>query len=182
MEDIMGFVRKSEALPQGLELSLEPVPVKIIFEELAFLFQDKAQDKDVQLNFKLDPPDLMVFAERVSLINEVLGNLLSNSIKFSFPRCAIDISASAPHHDFVEIVIRDHGMGMDQDMLKNVFDLSKKHSRPGTQGERGIGFGMPLVKAYVDAYGGFIEVKSIAADKDPERAGTKVCITLPAAP
>jgi signal transduction histidine kinase len=182
MESIIHFVRKSESMPQGVELPRQPVPLQDIFEELAFLFQDRAQDKDLQLNFKLDPPDLTVFAERVSLVNEVLGNLLSNSIKFSFPRTAIDISACATHRGFVTIVIRDRGVGMEAALLKNLFDFSKKQSRPGTQGERGIGFGMPLVKAYIDAYGGTIEVESMTMDKDPRLAGTKVSITLPAVP
>jgi signal transduction histidine kinase len=56
--------------------------------------------------------------------------------------------------------IVDQGIGIPAEILENLFSLSKKTSRPGTEGESGTGFGMPLVYATMKAYGGRIEIES----------------------
>jgi signal transduction histidine kinase len=181
LEDISRFIRKSETMPQGMDMSLSPIRLQDVFDELSFLFEDKAREKNIQLRFSWDSPELTVMAERISLSNEVLGNLISNAIKFSYPQSVIEIRATLQKPGRVLITIRDQGMGMDQPTVHRLFDPLKKQSRPGTSGERGIGFGMPLAKAYVDAYGGHIEVESIPVEENRPHAGTTVRLFLNAA-
>lgn len=181
IEEIIGFIRKKELMENGERMELGPVALKDIFDELAFLFHDRALNKNIVLNFDLKSPDLLVLAEPVSLSNEVLANLISNAIKFSFPGSQVDIRATPTKDGRVVIIIQDQGIGMDAATLASLFDPSVKQSRPGTQGERGIGFGMPLAKAYVDAYGGRIEVQSSCQDPHHKNSGTILCVTLDAA-
>jgi signal transduction histidine kinase len=180
IEDIVGFIRKKEMMESGEVMSLGTVRLKNTFDELAFLFQDRAQEKNISLHFELEQSDLAVLAEPVSLSNEVLGNLISNAIKFSFPGTSVCIRASRTKNSRVRITIEDQGMGMDAATVAQLFDSSIRQSRVGTQGEKGIGFGMPLAKAYVDAYGGSIEAQSQIADDSPNQ-GTRISITLDAA-
>jgi signal transduction histidine kinase len=180
IEEIIGFIRKKELMENGESMELGPVALQDIFDELAFLFHDRALDKDIVLNFDLKHPDLMVLAEPVSLSNEVLANLISNAIKFSYPGSQVHIRAAQTKDGRVAITIQDQGIGMDAATLASLFDPSVKQSRPGTQGERGIGFGMPLAKAYVDAYGGLIEVQSSCQDPHQKNSGTTLRITLDA--
>ncbi|ETR73278.1 MAG: hypothetical protein OMM_07053 [Candidatus Magnetoglobus multicellularis str. Araruama] len=57
-------------------------------------------------------------------------------------------------------------------------NVSKSTNRPGTHGEQGTGFGMPLVRKFMKKYGGTIQIAS-KSDKDyPEDHGTKVCLTF----
>lgn len=181
IEEIVGFIRKKEMMESGEVMALGPVLLKSTFDELAFLFQDRAEEKNIKLHFDLEHPDLAVLAEPVSLSNEVLGNLISNAIKFSFPGTPIHIRASRTKNGRVRIVIEDKGLGMDAATVAQLFDSTIRQSRVGTQGEKGIGFGMPLAKAYVDAYGGSIEAQSQIATDDSKIQGTTISITLDAA-
>jgi signal transduction histidine kinase len=54
----------------------------------------------------------------------------------------------------VLITIQDYGLGMPESIRENLFDATKKTTRLGTAGERGTGFGMPIVKSYVEKLGG----------------------------
>ncbi|WP_141733332.1 sensor histidine kinase [Oligoflexus tunisiensis] len=181
IEDIVGFIRKKESMESGEELELGPVLLQQVFDEIAFLFQDKALEKRIELNFSLEHPGLAIQAEPVSFSNEVMGNLVSNAIKYSFPDSRVDIDASLNPDGRVIITISDSGLGMDAGTLESFFDPSKKQRRQGTNGEKGIGFGMPLAKAYIDAYGGKIEVESRAREEHPLNSGTTVRIVLDAA-
>lgn len=181
IEDIVGFIRKKETMESGETMELGAVALKSVFDELAFLFHDRALEKEIVLNFELEDTQLAVQAEPVSLSNEVLGNLISNAIKFSQPGSKVLIHATRAKQGRVVITIRDHGIGMNAGTLSKLFDPAAKQSRQGTRGERGIGFGMPLAKAYVDAYGGLIEVISLPTEQDAAKAGTTVRIILDAA-
>ncbi|HYX34429.1 MAG TPA: sensor histidine kinase [Oligoflexus sp.] len=181
IEDIVGFIRKTETIESGDQLELGPVPLARVFENLAFLFLDRATDKGIQLTFDLEQPNMTVWAESVSLSNEVLGNLISNAIKFSFPGAEIKVRAAFRRDGKVMISVQDRGVGMDLQILADLFDLTKKQSRPGTQGEKGIGFGMPLAQTYVHAYGGVIEAESIPMEKDTQTCGTTLRIILESA-
>ena len=71
---------------------------------------------------------------------------------------------------------------MPQEILDQLFDPNAQTSRPGTKKESGTGYGMPIVKSFIDAYGGTISVESIeqTSEDDPD-AGTTFEITLKAA-
>ena len=49
---------------------------------------------------------------------------------------------------------------MPSDLVADLFDISKATSRPGTSGELGTGFGMPLMARFMKIYGGSISVES----------------------
>ena len=59
-----------------------------------------------------------------------------------------------------------------QDIQKNLFSFTEYTSRTGTMGEKGTGFGMPLVKSFMDLYGGTIEIESREKVKGEEAHGT----------
>lgn len=100
-----------------------------------------------------------VFVEPVSFKNQVLINIFSNSIKFSPENGKIFVSAYRRGRT-VTVEVRDEGIGIPQEILANLFDLTKKTSRPGTSGEMGSGFGMHIMKSFIDLYKGSVEVTS----------------------
>jgi signal transduction histidine kinase len=180
IEDIINFVRKTESLNQKRKkgLQLESVSLQDVFDELAFVFEKRAAEKDIKLLFHLEQANLCVRAERVSLCNEVLGNLLSNAIKFSYPNSEIKISAAKAPFRKIAISVQDRGVGIAPDALRNLFDVTRNRSTPGTEGEKGTGYGMPLVQNFVEAFHGKLRVESITAAKDQSRSGTSVEILL----
>ncbi|HYX32453.1 MAG TPA: HAMP domain-containing sensor histidine kinase [Oligoflexus sp.] len=181
IEEIMHFVRKTEALNQGMAMSMTSVSLAEVFAKLTFLFEEKARDKGIELKFSLESPDLAVHAEKVTLSHEVLGNLLSNAIKFSSPGGTVRLDARRHESDSILITVQDQGVGMSRETLSRLFDPHQNRSEPGTAGEQGIGYGMPLAKALLDAYAAMIEVDSTPVALDPERCGTIFRIFIRAA-
>jgi nitrogen-specific signal transduction histidine kinase len=74
-----------------------------------------------------------------------------------------------------------NGMGMPAEIVQHLFDVSKGHSRKGTGGEKGTGFGMPLMNKFVRQFGGSVEVISRDVAEHPGDSGTEFRIYLPLA-
>lgn len=70
------------------------------------------------------------------------------------------------------IKICDRGIGMPDDILNKIFDATASTSRPGTNNKQGIGFGMPIMKSYVEKCLGRVEVESKTIDHFPMDHGT----------
>ncbi len=154
---------------------LEAVPVRAAFEEALLLAEDRVRAKELRV--VVDLPTTSVVAEPCSLINSVFGNILSNAIKFSPRGAAIEVSAVA-EGGIVCVRLRDHGIGMPPTVLEHLFDVGRSHSRKGTDGEKGTGFGMPLMKKFVTQYGGNVEVVSRDQSSHPDDHGTEFKVTL----
>jgi two-component system sensor histidine kinase/response regulator len=103
---------------------------------------------------------VQVLAENISLVNSVLNNILTNSLKFT-PAGKSVTASLVVSPDQVMLSIKDEGIGIPKDILSNLFDpLARNTHRDGTNGEAGTGFGMPLVKDFMTAYGGNVDVIS----------------------
>lgn len=160
-KEIMGYVAQKEALESGKqEIDFAPVNLNIIFEKVKFIFLDQLESRKITLsvNYSIEK-NPYVMAELVSLSNNVINNIVSNSIKFSPDNSEIIISTWRDKNS-VFITIEDFGIGMSEELMKDVFSTTIKTSRPGVRGEKGTGFGMPLAKSYMIKYGGDLIVES----------------------
>ncbi|MCP4150108.1 MAG: hybrid sensor histidine kinase/response regulator [bacterium] len=174
--EIIEHVREMEALKSGKkELKLGPVNLKPAFFDAIDALQHKLERKNITLDFQpgLEALEQVVVAERVSLTTNVLGNLLSNAIKFSYPDSMLRITISREGR-LVTVQLKDSGTGMPADILENIFSMSYSTSRSGTMGEKGTGFGMPIVKKYMQIYGGEIKIESKNVDEFPANHGTEI--------
>jgi two-component system sensor histidine kinase/response regulator len=164
-------IRRAEDKP----LAIGPVALPEAIREALLIAEGRLQDK--QLVVSVEGPDLAVLAEPCALINSVLGNVISNAAKFSHPGGAIEIRTRL-EGEMACVTIRDHGVGMPPEVLAQLFDVSKGHSRTGTAGERGTGFGMPLMKKFVTLFGGRVEVEAWEQDAHPAEHGTRFSLWL----
>ncbi len=114
-----------------------------------------------------------VIADKTST-ESILINLLSNAIKFSYSKSDIKISAILKDN-FVEVSIKDYGIGISREDLENIFSHQMKFTKAGTMGEKGTGLGLTLVKEHIEKNGGKFWIES-----EPEK-GTTVYFTLPLA-
>lgn len=177
-ERMIRQIRDLEAIEAGKkEMKITSVNLDQVIRHIQFLYQDRLQEKNI--NLKVDAPaGLHVMAEPDSFNNQIIGNLIANAIKFSEHDETIAFTATDGGQGEVEIKIIDHGVGMPQDLLDTVFDPAVKTSRKGTDGEAGTGFGMPLVKAFIDAIGGSISIESRTAGGKSSNHGTTITLTL----
>lgn len=137
--------------------------LKSSLEESLSHFREQLQAKNISYKIKFDnnlDSHLRVIVDPPSFVNSVLSNLISNSIKFSYPDSLIEINILAAGENKVEIQFKDNGIGMSEEMVSNVFSFSHNISRDGTNGEKGTGFGLPILKKYIEIYEGEISVIS----------------------
>ena len=173
--DVINLVREMRAMEyKGIELS--SINLLETVKESQILIGEKLAEKKIDLYIDVHPK-ITVIAEKRSLVNSVLNNILTNAIKFSFEGSSITISATI-EDSLVRLSIRDSGIGIPENLLANLFDVSKSTSRTGTNGEKGTGFGMPLMKKFVELYGGSVQVKSKPKDQNNEDHGTEFIIRL----
>ncbi len=158
---------------------LSPVSLRAAVVESIQLVEDRLKAKSIVP--RVSVPDVQVLAEQGALVGSVLVNLLVNAAKFSRPGAALEISGDIAG-DIVRLRVRDHGIGIPAAMLENLFEVTKSTSRPGTGGEKGTGFGMPLVKKFVGLFGGSIRVESRDEALHPDDSGTEFTIDFRRAP
>ncbi|MCG8634617.1 MAG: hybrid sensor histidine kinase/response regulator [Desulfobacterales bacterium] len=178
---IITLVRDFMALKdKKAKLTLMKLNLKRLVDISQSILMNMIREK--QLTVAVDiSSDIFIRVDEASFINSVLNNLLTNAIKFSFPGSQIGIRAETVQdgdRETTVLYITDHGIGIPEDMVGNLFDIKESLSRPGTEGEMGTGFGMPLVKTFVEAYGGTIEVRSKEKTEGEDDHGTTVIISL----
>ncbi|NOQ17412.1 MAG: response regulator [Methyloprofundus sp.] len=175
--DTIDLVRKMRCIEEE-KVSIRTVPSNLnkMVQTSCAIVKNKFSDKNIELVIDLSD-DLIVMVEEVSFVNSVLNNLLTNALKFSYADSQIIIRAQLIKQT-VNLVIQDFGVGMSQELSEDMFKMEKSTTRPGTSGELGTGFGMPLVKKFIQLYGGEIKVLSQKESADNPAHGTEVILSL----
>ncbi|MFK7824716.1 MAG: 7TM diverse intracellular signaling domain-containing protein [Oligoflexales bacterium] len=181
IKDITAAVRELQANELNKKpLQINSIDLFKIIESAKFIFEQKLKNKDIALKSNISEPGLfMVMAEEVSLSHNVINNILSNAIKFSPKNSEIILNAKEiPDSNEIEISIQDFGIGMPKQLCESLFKLEHKTNRVGTAGEKGTGFGLPLVKSFVELYHGEVKVESYPQEEFPSSHGTVFKIFL----
>jgi PAS domain S-box-containing protein len=117
------------------------------------LFCDSANVKGISIKNTISE-DIFLFADP-NMIQLIIRNLLSNAIKFSFPESEIILSAIILNGQ-VEVSVKDSGVGMDIEKVRNLFRIDIQNSTLGTAKETGTGLGLLLCKDMVNLHKGTI--------------------------
>lgn len=134
------------------------------------------QAKKKNINISLMSNESIVVKADEEMIQVVLRNVLSNAIKFTGNDGEIVVSSglyAQNEGDMAVVSVKDSGVGMDDEVKINVFNLGQNTSLPGTNNEKGTGLGLILCKEFVEIHHGKIWVESIVGK------GTTVHFTLP---
>jgi len=94
------------------------------------------------------------------MLNTVFRNLISNAVKFSQLYGRVEIGIERTSEKEITLYIKDNGIGMDAEIINNLFQIDKKVSRLGTDGETSTGLGLLLCKEFIDIHKGSIRVES----------------------
>lgn len=133
----------------------------------------KLSAKYKKISLVNEVPDRITVHADQNILNVVLGNLISNSIKFTNHGGTIIIK-SRLNNRIVEVTVEDNGIGIEKNLLDKIFSIDQGHIRNGTADERGSGLGLVLCKEFIIKSGGEIVVES-----EPGH-GSKFTICLPA--
>jgi signal transduction histidine kinase len=149
----------------------EQVNLAELVEHLTQSVSFAASSKHIELVSEVDQFQ-EIWADRNST-EIILRNLIGNALKFTPEHGSITVSASQDNRQF-RINVRDTGVGMSADKVKQLFKLDAK-STYGTKGEKGVGLGLQLVAEFTKLNKGEIHVSS------EKGVGTTFTISLPAA-
>jgi signal transduction histidine kinase len=139
---------------------LESNPEKLNIETLLrnqIEFQ-KAVARKKNIEIIGENKEMYIYADKM-MIETVIRNLISNSIKFTNSQGKIYVNNYELSEEVV-VEIEDTGVGMDEDEISKLFKPEEKISRKGTNQEKGMGLGLLVCKEFLNRNGGTIEVTS----------------------
>lgn len=128
--------------------------LKSIVKDISEYFEDK----EINIVFNTDI-DEKIIAYDANNICRVILNLISNAIKFSPKSNEISIELR-DKNDFVEISVKDEGIGIERNHLQYIFEKFKQVDKSFKRATEGIGIGLYIVKSIVELHYGNISVKS----------------------
>jgi heavy metal sensor kinase len=145
----------SEAESGTMQLQREPVRLVDVVARAIDLYRDVAEAKGVSLTANA-LADVVVVADRTRL-EQAAANLIDNAVKYTAAggRVEVEIGREA---DAAMLRVRDTGPGIPADELPRIFDRLFRGDTSRT--ERGLGLGLSLVRAIVEAHGGTVSVES----------------------
>jgi signal transduction histidine kinase len=142
-----------------IRLEFVDVDLEKTVSDVISLQTPAAKSKAIRIITQFDEKLPTIEADQ-SKMSQILGNLISNAIKFTPNGGEISIQAMPDSSNNVKIVISDSGIGIPADLMGSLFTKMGRHQRVGTSGEKGTGLGMPIIKRYVEVHNGTIMVDS----------------------
>jgi signal transduction histidine kinase len=161
----------SEAETGTLTLNLEVVNIAALIEDTVDLYQDVAAEKAIAVTATV-PKELWLTADR-NRLRQIMANLLDNAIKYTPAGGWVKLQA-CPQGSCAVISIEDSGIGITPDELSKIWDRLYRGDHGRLQ--RGLGLGLSLVKAVVQAHQGHVEASSTRG------VGSVFKLLLPLAP
>ncbi len=156
-----------------LELHEERVKVSPIIHRCLITVEQQAASGSVQLNGPAQDLGASVYGDKHKL-KQILINLLSNAIKFTPSGGRVDIAAAAEPEGGLCLSIRDTGIGMTGDEIRQALELFRQVDNGLSRRFEGAGLGLPLAVRLTEMHGGRLEIESAP------RRGTTVSVHLPA--
>jgi signal transduction histidine kinase len=161
----------SEAESGAMPLNREPIDLSEPVARAVELYREVAEAKGVKLDIDL-PSGMVVSGDRVRL-EQVAANLIDNAVKYTPRGGSVDVGVRHTG-DRAGLRIADSGPGIPAGELPRIWDRLFRGDASRT--ERGLGLGLSLVKAVVEAHGGDVDVTS------EEGRGAIFTVYLPLAP
>jgi signal transduction histidine kinase len=143
----------SEAEAGVMKLDIEPIDVVSMIHDAVDLFHPVAENRHIDIEVRA--PDSAYVNTDKRRLQRVLGNLLDNALKYSYPSGHILVEVRADDN-YIVIEFRDSGIGISQEDLPYIFDRFYRGEKSRT--EPGNGLGLSFAKTFVTSLGGSITV------------------------
>jgi len=134
------------------EFALKPRVMQIMNS-----LHELARTKEIEVVYNIED-NLRTYADE-NMLASTIRNLVSNALKFTSKGGRVTISAISID-DKIQISVADTGIGMDEGIKKNLFQIDAHISRQGTDGEPSSGLGLIICKDFIEKHGGKIWVES----------------------
>lgn len=156
MERLVGdLLTLSKMQNPDFVLEKEPVSVVQILEEVVRSAKVLSEKKNISIHFKYNDEYCFMMGD-YDRLRQLFLIILDNAVKFSEENSSVDISVQKA--DRLTITIRDYGIGIEPDMLDNIFE--KFYRSKLRMNETGSGLGLVIAKQITMKHGGSIDVSS----------------------
>lgn len=143
---------------EKLVLNKTEISISNLLREEIKLFEILANQNGLFLNEQFSCPDIL-FVTDEKLLKEIIDNLLNNAIKFT-NKGGITVKLDRSDTKIV-IGVEDTGIGIPSDKLITIFEDFRQVSEGKGRNFEGTGLGLTIVKKYITALGGTIDVQSV---------------------
>mgnify|MGYP003582320987 CR=1 FL=1 len=154
-DEILSQSDKQKSIGEN-ELNLESLKNKLLQ-----LYLPQATCKQISLEVRLnDQAKHIIFSKKKLL--QIIGNLISNAIKFTPVGGNITVDLDlipGQEKNLLDITVTDSGIGIEQQRIEQLL-VNGTESTPGTQEEKGYGFGIPMVSHLIEKLGGKLYIES----------------------
>jgi len=161
IDDLLDVTRISKG---KLQLSFETICIHQILQRAYEICREEIQAKNLEVEFQLRAARTHVEGDPARL-QQVFWNLIKNSVKFTPEKGRITIETLNPASDKIEARIIDTGIGIEQEKIDKIFNAFEQGQAEITRRFGGLGLGLAISKALIDAQGGKIRVQSAGNDK-----------------
>ncbi len=164
LNDVLDF---SKVEGGHFELDLKDLDLRLLLEQLALLYAEKVQAKDLELCLDLPTSELLFVRADSTRIRQVVSNLLNNAVKFTVRghiTLAAQIISNTNGRALIEISVTDTGIGIPEQALEQIFLPFTQVCAETTNEFGGTGLGLTIVSQMVELMGGDVSVSSIEGE------------------
>jgi signal transduction histidine kinase len=154
LSNLMDWARSQTG---AIAFSPELIDINELIKKTIGTLNDYALQKSITITF--NPPKQINLDVDRQMMGTIVRNLISNAIKFSFPKGRIDVFVWPEKSEYV-FSVKDNGIGIRNDALDKLFRIDQSYKTIGTQNEKGSGLGLLLCNEFVSKHGGRIWVES----------------------
>ncbi len=169
IEDLMDV---SRIISGKMRLDIKPIAVTAIVKAAIDSVRPAAEAKNIRMEMLIDPAADKLSGDEGRL-QQIIWNLLSNSVKFTPSGGTVQVTVSRKD-SFTQISIHDTGEGISPEFLPHVFDRFKQADASTTRKHGGLGLGLAITRNLTELHGGTIE-----AESEGEGRGATFTVRLP---
>jgi two-component system phosphate regulon sensor histidine kinase PhoR len=156
IDDLLSLSKIEQEAERG-EMQLVDEKVRRIIEDAIASYETRARERRIRVT--LQCKDEVVVKANARLLEQAVGNLLDNAIKYSEAGSSVDIEVVKNKKE-VAIAVRDHGGGMAPEHLSRLFERFYRVDKGRSRELGGTGLGLAIVKHIIQAHGGRVAVES----------------------
>ena len=172
VELVNDFLDVSKLESGYVDVKQERINLKELIEKSVETYRVLALDKKISIEENIVSSLPLIHADP-RRVDQVLGNLISNAIKFTSERGEIQVGAEPADSRWVNVWVKDNGAGIAAEEIGQIFQKYRQAGKFQCSSQKGTGLGLVICKMIVEAHGGNIRVTS------EEGNGSKFSFSLP---
>ena len=142
-----------------------------LLEQVLEVYSLEAEEKRIRVTARWPADDPLEAEIDPARMRQAFANLIDNALKYTPEGGEVSVEGGRDGEENVRVIVRDNGMGIPQEEQGRIWERLYRGDK--SRGQRGLGLGLSLVRAVVEAHGGRVEVESQVG------GGAAFTVTLP---